>query len=248
MHCPRCGKDLVTKDGEKFCSFCGASLVLPPSHQDISSSLEQPRSAGEGSSWHSPWEDQENLGFAQGLLITLKQSLFSPATFFSRLPKKGGYQNPMLYGVIVETIGALLGFLAGMVVENPLASHGKLTGHVSVLVAVLIPLFVLVGILVGTVVLHVSLFLVGALNEDFEATFRIVTYSSGPDLFNGIPVIGWLIALAWKIVITVVAVREIQRISTVHATVAVVLPLFVCCGVSFAAVLSLIVFTSGLVS
>jgi hypothetical protein len=196
---------------------------------------------------YCPWEDQDNVGFLQGILLTLKQSLFTPTRFFLRLPKNGGLTNPLFYALIIGTVGAMAGYLMGAVVENPFFSQSKLSGAMSILVGVFMPVFVFFGILFGTIFLHISLFLVGGLNENFESTFRIVCYSSGPDIFNVIPVVGWLVVLAWKLVVTVIGVREVQRIGTGRATVAVLMPAIVCCVLSFAGVLAIIYVGSGLV-
>lgn len=196
---------------------------------------------------YCPWEDQDNVGFLQGLLMTLKQSLFTPTRFFSRLPKKGGLTNPLFYALIIGTIGAMGGYLMGAIVENPFFSQSKLSGAMSILVGVFMPVFVLFGILIGTIFLHISLFLVGGLNENFESTFRTVCYSSGPDIFNVIPAVGWLVVLVWKLVVTVIGVREVQGIGTGRATVAVLLPAIVCCVLSFAGILAIISIGSGLV-
>jgi hypothetical protein len=94
----------------------------------------------------------------------------------------------------------------------------------------LIPILIFMGLVVAAVLLHVSLFLVGGANEDFEATFRVVCYSAAPDLFGVLPIIGGFIGLIWKIYITVVGVREVHEISTAKSVLAFVLPTLVCCG------------------
>jgi hypothetical protein len=257
VNCRHCGQEFTFLAGQKFCSFCGGSLdhvnnlqeaalgdnvsadqigagqdKIPFSHQDTG---------------YCPWEDQENLGFIQGMCLTLKQSLFTPTRFFSILPKHTGLTNPLLYALIIGTLGAMAGYLIGTIVENPFFSQSKLSGPITILIAVLVPVFVFFGVLLGTIFLHISLFLVGGLNENFESTFRVVCYSSGPDIFNAIPVVGWLVVLVWKLVVTVIGVREVQQIGTGRATVAVLLPAIVCCGLSFAGVLAIISVGSGLV-
>jgi len=256
--CHHCGREFGLLTGQRFCSFCGGSLDDVSSFREgISSDHVSPDHLGEdqggipsspiGIDYYCPWEDQENLGFVQGILLTLKQSLFTPVNFFSGLPRHAGLLNPLLYAMIIGTVGAMAGYLIGAIVDNPLFSQGKLSGPMTVLVGVFMPVFVFIGILLGTVFLHISLFLVGGLNEDFEATFRVVCYSSGPDLFNAIPVVGWLVVLIWKLLLTVIGLREVQGISTGRATVAVLLPAVLCCVLSFAGALAIITIGSGLI-
>jgi hypothetical protein len=60
---------------------------------------------------YCPWEDQENLGFVQGIYQTIRQSLFSPKDFFGGLPRHGGLLNPLFYALIVGTVGSMVGYL-----------------------------------------------------------------------------------------------------------------------------------------
>ena len=109
----------------------------------------------------------------------------------------------------------------------------------------MIPFFVVLSLLVWAGLLHGSLWLFGSANEGFEATFRVVCYSSSPQLCKAIPVIGGVAALCWTFYITVVGVREVHRTTSVRATAAVALPLLVCCGILAGAV-GLVVVLNGL--
>lgn len=240
MNCPQCGREVIPIQGQKFCSFCGASIEPPPAEPDSTSSRETPGTQGPGSPFgeppyrpredYCPWEDLDNLGFVQGILATLQQSLFSPAAFFARVPRQGGLLNPFLYGLFIGSLGATGSFLASLVVDNPLLSYGKVGGELSIAVGLLIPFFVAAGIAIEAVLLHLAVFLIGGVKQPFEGTFRVVSYTSGPDLFNCVPYIGWLIAMIWKFYITVVGIREVHELSTGRSVVAVLLPLIVCCG------------------
>lgn len=237
--CPNCGRELSPIYGQKFCSFCGGSLERPES---ASGPLEPASNPGEEKptpdseeafrerEQYCPWEDYESLGFFQGLKLTLKQSLFSPKSFFSGLPPSGGLLVPLLYGMVVETAGTYGGYLWSLIFGNPLFSQGKPAGSMAVVMGLLVPLMVFFSLVAGALILHVCIFLVGAAKRDFEATFRIACYTSGPDLLNAIPVVGIWIAALWRIYLTVVAVREVHETSTAKAVVAVLLPAIACCG------------------
>ena len=43
---------------------------------------------------YCPWEDQDKIGFLEGLLRTLKESLFTPREFFYKLAGRGRVFNP----------------------------------------------------------------------------------------------------------------------------------------------------------
>ncbi len=240
MICPRCGREVVLAEGHKFCQYCGHDLVneaetIPEIQLDTepkgapyepTDAEEQPMEPRR----YCPWEDHENLGFTEGMLQTLKGSLFSPQAFFEQLPREGGFLNPLLYAIIVETLGSLLGYLWSFSVDHTWLGMGKVSGAMAVFLVLLVPFFVFLGIVVWTALLHVSLFLVGGAKWGFEATFRVVCYSSGPDLFNVIPFVGSFVGLVWKVCLAVIGLREVHETSTGRAVTAVLLPIIVCCG------------------
>jgi hypothetical protein len=239
VNCPQCGQDFTSILGQKFCSFCGASIESPPAEPDAASSSETPESQGPGSPLrgpdrpgeeYCPWEDLDNLGFVRAILDTLQQSLLAPAAFFARMPRQGGLLNPFLYGLLIGSLGATGSYLSGLLVNNPLFSYGKVGGELSIAVGLLIPVFVAAGIAIEAILLHLAVFITGGVKLPFEATFRVVSYASGPDLFNCVPFIGWLIAMVWKFYITVLGIREVHELSTGRSILAVSLPIVLCCG------------------
>ncbi len=232
MKCSHCGREFEPAEDRKFCSFCGGKLESRPGsdpdlgdadfvHDDIGH-LDSPG--------YCPWEDQETLGFLQGLTMTLRESLFAPGRFFSRMPVEGGLANPLLYSVIVSTTANLLLLVTALMVGNPLLTKAGLTGSMVIVVALLIPIAIMLGLVVWSGLLHLSLSVVGGARRDYEGTFRVVCYSSGPDLFKAIPYIGQTIALVWWAYLTVVGLREVHRISTGWAVLAFALPSMMCCG------------------
>jgi hypothetical protein len=239
VNCPHCRRDFVPVEGQRFCSWCGAPLEAPSvNHGDRAEqgpTRERPPSfpsddVSSRKAEYCPWEDQENLGLVLGLSQTVRQSLFSPREFFAGLPRHGGLLNPLFYALIVGTVGSMVGYLWSFAFGNSLTPTMSLSTGGAIALAFLIPILIFMGLVVAAVLLHVSLFLVGGANEDFEATFRVVCYTAAPDLFGVVPIIGGFIGLIWKIYITVVGVREVHQISTSKSVLAFVLPSLVCCG------------------
>ena len=228
MTCPRCGRVVDRVEGQKYCSFCGHDLdeltaddstELSPS-QDVA--IDQDR--------YCPWEDQDNLGLLDGLFQTLKSSLFSPEEFFSKLPVEGGFVTPLLYALIVETFGSLVSYAWAFSLDHSLFGAAKLSGFWITLLGVFVPMFVFLHVVVSAFVLHISLFLISAARRNFESTFRVVCYSSGPDLFSAVPVVGGVVAVVWQTYLIVIGLREVHGITTARAVIAVFLPLILCCG------------------
>ncbi len=228
MTCPHCGRVMDRAEGQQYCSFCGHDLDKP----GIGGSTEfnPPKDLSIDQDRYCPWEDQDNLGFMDSLLQTLKSSLFAPQEFFSKLPIEGGFLTPLLYALIVETFGTLVSYAWAFSLDHSLFGTTKLSGFWIILLGVLVPMLVFLHVIVSAFVLHISLFLIAGAKRDFEATFRVVCYSSGPDLFSAVPVVGGAVALVWQLYLVTVGLREVHGITTARALTAVFLPLIVCCG------------------
>jgi hypothetical protein len=226
--CPGCGRSMDREEGQKYCPFCGHDLDKPAAGD--STEFHPPQEPTINQDRYCPWEDQDNLGLMDGLLQTLKSSLFTPQEFFSKLPIEGGFVTPLLYALIVQTLGMLVSYAWAFSLDHSLLGATKLSSFWIILLGVLVPMFVFLHVIVSAFVLHISLFLVAAAKREFETTFRVVCYSSGPDLFSAVPVVGGAVALVWHTYLIVIGLREVHGITTARAFAAVVLPLVLCCG------------------
>lgn len=236
MICPHCGERITPVEGQKYCSFCGGHLESGETDRENTSSEEipqpvpafdRPRRPGE----YCPWEDQENLGFFPAITQTIQQSLLRPDEFFEKLPLRAGFVQPLLYALIVATLGEMFGILWAFSLDSSLVEKLNALGNVAVIVAILIPVSVFIRIVLLAVLFHVSLYLLGGVHEDLEATFRVSCYSSAPELCSIIPVIGGIIGMVWKFYVTVVGISKVHGIEWWRASLAVILPFAACCAV-----------------
>ena len=99
-----------------------------------------------------------------------------------------------------------------------------LTGAFLHFTLVFVPIFVVLSIIVQSAVIHVSLTLLNGARENYEATLKAVSYSASASLFLVFPFVVWLLALIWRAVLLVVGLREVHRISTGRAILALLLP------------------------
>ena len=223
-NCPGCGKSLEAVGEVQFCPFCGVSV--------------ERETGSEESERYSTWDDRANVGFFRALFDTWTKSVFHPTDFFSAMPVKGGYGGPLLYGFIVGEIAVLFslfwqGILMMMGVFGESSEQMEAMGvsvAVLVIVAFLSPLLVLIGYFLSSGILHVCLILVGGARRDFEATFRVVCYAAGANLFNIVPFFGGLVAWVWNAALNIIGIRETHGISTGRALLAYILPALVCCA------------------
>jgi hypothetical protein len=184
-----------------------------------------------GADMYCAWEDQENLGFLKGITETLKESLLSPQAFFSRCPRTGGFVAPLLYALIVKTVGTLASVLWVFSTNSAYLEKLGLSGNATLLVGLMIPVALFLNVVIEAGAVHLSLFLLGSARENLEATFRVVCYGSGPELLDVIPIIGGWAALMWKTFLIIIGLREVHQISTGRAVLAIVLPSLICLGV-----------------
>ncbi len=231
MTCRHCGRDLDPAEGQKYCSFCGHELEQPATHDSVELPSQIDLSTDEDR--YCPWEDQEKIGFWEGLLLTLKGSLFTPREFFNRLPVEGGFFIPLLYALIVETFAALVGYAWAFSLDSSWFGTTKLPGFWIIVLGILVPILVFLRIVISALILHTSLFVVAGAKRNLEATFRVACYSCGPELFNAVPVVGGAVAFVWQLYLVTVGLREVHGITTARSLTAVLLPLILCCGLIF---------------
>jgi len=226
MFCPHCGKE--TTEGQVFCASCGARLSEPGN-----------LSAGERS--RTPWEDRENVGYLSGVGRTLKEVLFSPSTFFRKMPVTGGLTDPLLYALIVGMLGLMVLYIWDIFLHAPMQSfmspelraaseHSLFGSQPTSYAAILTPFLLVLWLFVVSGMLHLVLLLVRGSQAGFEATFRVASYSVSPFVFLIIPICGMPITSLWIITLAIIGLKEAHGTSGGKAAFAVLFPFLFCCG------------------
>ena len=84
----------------------------------------------------------------------------------------------------------------------------------------------IVLVLICTGILHIFAFILGGINS-IDQTLKAVIYSFVPvALLGWIPLVG-LISFIWAAILLIFALRELQKMSTMHAALTVILPIIV---------------------
>jgi hypothetical protein len=231
MFCPHCGKAVA--DDQLFCQYCGARLR----EEAGTGAPETPLSGGREK---TAWEDRETRGLLGGLLTTLRDTLFRPAEFFRRMPVTGGLTDPLLYALIVGMVGLMFSYLWQIVMRGTMqdmvpgmSGEYMFRGIGIAALAFLSPFLLIIGLFVSAGILHVCLMLVKGTKSGFEATFRVVSYGYGANIFMVVPFCGGFIAAIWGIVLAIIGLREAHETTGGKAAFAVFLPAIVCCGLIF---------------
>jgi hypothetical protein len=179
-------------------------------------------------------------GFFNGLFKTVNQVLFSPSAFFKKMPVTGGLTDPLLYAMIVGTVGLLFLSVWRIVLHDPMqsfvtpemsaAGRGLSSNVASPLGTAMMPFLLIIWLFIVSGMLHLFLMIVGGAKAGFEATFRVVSYSVSPYLLMVIPYCGVLITPLWALSLFMIGIRDAHETTGGKATAAVLFPFLLCCG------------------
>ncbi len=189
------------------------------------------------------WEQRAQLGFMPAVVESIRAILLEPGKAFSTMRETGGYGAPLFFFVLLGTIGGLVGVfynvvlqvvgVAGMPKDDVAATvFGSALGIG--LVIMLLPVMFVATAFVSAGLIHLSLMIIGGAKKPFEATFRVACYSGGATaVFQLLPVCGAIVASVYNFVLMVKGLSQVHSITTLRASIAVILPTLVCCGLVF---------------
>lgn len=149
-----------------------------------------------------------------GLTILLRNAIkvvTSPRVFFREMPKTGGYQEPLLFLIIMGAATGIVTAVLGLLGLATIFSTGM-----AVLAIIVTPvLFVAFGFL-GSAVAYAVWRALGS-KEPYEASFRCVAFiaASMPIVaaLDAIPYVGWIAVVGWVTFLYATAGIESHKIS-----------------------------------
>jgi len=190
--------------------------------------------------------DAEEQGrWLEAFVSVLKMSAVDPVRHFERVRDGRGFVRPLIFALLISAIVFLIaaayqmGFqlLAASVeiaaeLANPLAlASVPFSGLILVVFAIIgVPVGTTVALVVQAGIYHLCLMVLGAARRSFVDTFRVACYSMGPQLAQIVPILGGFIAWAWQVVLTIIGLKTVHETSYGRSTVAVLLPMLLCCG------------------
>ena len=248
------GTDLGWRDGmanwqplaqiSEFAQAISAAGAAVPPQAGSPGSIPAVTAAGARSGL--PWDERQQKGFFTAFIETLQMVLTRPAEAFTVMKREGGFGEPLIYGVVGGSVGAIVAFLFSLLLHsfgmftdhrNPLGAMAGM-GIGSIGFIILVPLFIVIGLFIGAGVIHLCLMIVGGANQPFETTFRVLAFSHGSTgVLQLIPICGGLIAGVWAILVNCIGLARAHETDTGRAVLAVFLPVIVCCGLGFIAAL-----------
>lgn len=185
------------------------------------------------------WDRETKGGFVNAFLETFKTSLVKPVPFFEEAAKSSNVLRPWLYAVIIYEIVFIavaayqLGFFAvGMNFGSRPSGFSSIPGISLGLfsLVVMAPVIATVGLFIGAALSHLCMMIVGAAKKDFTATFRVLCYSSAPNILHVVPFVGAFVGAVWSLVLTIIGLKVVHETTYGKSALAVFLPTIVCCG------------------
>ena len=216
-NCPRCKNQF------------DLNLQMPDRHP-----AEKDEAAGKGAGalrGAPPWERRSELSLWAAFYRTTKAVLFKPRELFAGMGFQAGLREPLAYGLLSGSLGTMVGLFwqflwMSDILYSLLGRH--LTeyslGLIYAACLILSPLYVVVTLCLESLILHVCLVLVRAGKSGFEATFRVVAYSQGTQVWAFIPFLGGMAALVWQCIVQMVGLREIHEVSYGKIVLAFLIP------------------------
>ena len=235
MTCPSCGA-VLPEPPERFCPSCGVDLEAPPSAAEWPLAKPEPARG-------TPWEDRRRTGVVQALVETTQRVLTSPSDFFASMPVTGGIGAPLLYGILVGTLGVIVAALYREVFRALMGSAFMgfggtelrrvmpflMGGFGLVLQVIFAPIFVILGLFIVSAIVHLFLLMLGGARRGFEATFRVMCYGEAAAVINIIPLCGGFVSGIYYMVLAIIGLAAAHGIGRGTAAAAVLLPLVVLC-------------------
>ncbi len=229
MKCEDCGYTFESADPTPSCPYCGSGMVYRAGVASDAGGFRE----------GCPWDRRDEHGFVSGLAQTIRGCLLEPAETFSRMKTEGDLTSPLLFAVILGTIGALIGIGWQLAARSfhlmPTSPGTSASADTLALVAgaVLSPALIVLMMFMSAGIIHLSLLTVGGAENGFESTFRAVCYASGSvALFQIVPICGSMVGGVWSMVIAIIGLRELHVTSTGKAVLGYFLPFIVCCGLA----------------
>ncbi|GAB4331328.1 MAG: hypothetical protein Kow0099_02610 [Candidatus Abyssubacteria bacterium] len=242
-HCKRCGRPLcyacaIEAEDGFLCEVCDTVaevrpgpaeppfVAAPPKPSPPAEPKDNTVSQALIHGPYVPWEYRRYIGRVNALFATWHQTLLSPLSFFRGVPITGDYRSPLTYGLFWTLVGlaggavwklffaaypTILLFFEGEPVQ---LSFQLSDAYMLALAAVVLsPLMALVMLVIACSIYHIFVILFTSRHAGYEATLRVVCYSTGTNVFYFLPLVGGLLGGIWQLVLVTAGLKEVHRIS-----------------------------------
>ena len=182
-----------------------------------------------------PWENRDQLGFANALVATIGMVITRPAEAFTVMKRDGSLGDALLYTIILGVLGLFASFGFAVVLPGIGLGAGRMSDvfglGASAAFLLFAPVAMVLGIFIGGAIIHLGLVLLGGANRGFETTIRVLCYAGGSaNIFLLVPFCGSTVATIVALVLDCIGLARAHETDPWKPVAAVLLPLVVCCG------------------
>ncbi len=165
----------------------------------------------------SPWERRMDIGLCKGILNTLSYALFSPAAFYRSMRKIDGIGEPLAFGMLMGSAGAMMGLFWKFlfILRGASSLSGFIPAEVPLnivffIMVILSPFFIVAKMFITGGLIHLFLMIFGSNKRGFQGTFRVIAFSQSAGIFSLIPGIGDVTGFVWNIIVVITGLRNIH--------------------------------------
>lgn len=155
-----------------------------------------------------------------------KEVILRPSDFYRKMPKTGGYTDPLTFAAISFIIYGLLTALFNreMYMSGMYGMYGirEFSFFMVLMIVIMAPIAGIISLLIEAVVFYILFKIVGGAGS-YEGTLRLLSYATAVLLLSWIPFIGWLMGL-YGIYLYIVGGTFVHNISMGRSAIAVFLP------------------------
>lgn len=164
-------------------------------------------------------------------ITTWKEVIQRPSDFYRRMPKTGGYADPLTFAAINLIVYGLLGALLAALFGREMymggmyggMSNARDFGFFTLLGTVIVtPIAGIISILIDAVILYIIYKILGGAGT-YEGTVRFISYATAVLLLTWIPFVGWIIGL-YGLYLQIVGGMYVHNVSMGKSIIAILLP------------------------
>ena len=144
------------------------------------------------------------------IINTMKEVILSPAGFFRKMPRSGGFVDPVIFIASMSLIVGVINLILWLLDLGFATSFGT-----ALLYVVIVPVFAVIFSFVGAAILFIIWKIMGS-QESYETAYRCGAYAAAitpvTTVVGVVPYIGSVIGLVWMAYVIVSASIEVHGI------------------------------------
>lgn len=232
MFCKQCGHELPDPPPVS-CPYCGISIAESAAGSSSTETSQTPPPTP----YYCPWEDGDKIGWLNAFFQTIKETMTKPVEFFQKLSPTGKLGSAIIFIVIIGTLSdwfslplQFFQFYTHPIYRKLFSAWAVGPAFIIIIGAIFAPISVLILFFIRGAILHFFLWMVGGAQKSFEATLKVLAYSSTPMLLFIIPILGMIVGGIWYLVNVIIGLKEVHDTSYGKVLLAVLLfPFILCC-------------------